>query len=366
MRNVLLYNGIFFASDEGNSEPLISQTMQKLKQNQVLLLIAAILLSATASAQVDAGVKVTPGQQQGQMLDSVRNTPYPYTFPLLGKRVAGRGFLLPYPIGVMLNLYRGSQDVNISDLGVGVNDEPMVSLDEMVKFGEVQAKVSNVNMRADLWLLPFLDLYGIFGKAWVETQVNMNSIAGHPVDISTTAKFDGYVYGAGGMLTGGVRSVFFSADYNMVWTHFDAMTTNNRVSNFSLRTGYIFHLKRGDNNLAVWSGAGRAFMSSKTVGEIKLSDVAPDMGEDYRSKDWYADLSPAMQHMTDQVVENFVDKHKGDVIHYTLKKRPTHNWSMIAGAQYQANRRWQLRTEVNFLGGRRSGLISANYRFGIK
>ncbi len=336
-----------------------------------LIFLPLVLFAAVCVAQVDSGVKVTEGQQDGQLLDSIRQTPYPYTLPLLGKKAAAKGFLLPYPIGVMINAYRGSQDVTISDLSVGIHRgdgsaaiQP-ISLDEVVDFGDVRATVNNLNMRTDVWILPFLDVYGIFGKAWVQTDVEIAAILDQPVDFSTTAKFDGFVYGGGAMLTGGIRSIFVSADFNMVWTHFDQMANDNRASNFSLRTGYVFHIKP-ETNLAVWGGAGRVFLNSLTKGSIPLSEVAPDMGANYTSSTWYQNMTPAQQELTDRVVANFVDKNKGDIIDYSLSKRPKNNWTMIIGAQYQPNRRWQLRTEVNLLGGRRSGLLSANYRFGIK
>ncbi len=336
------------------------------------LLVLFLAVSAAATAQVDAGVKVTPKQKDGEMLDSVKQTAYPYRFPLLGKRVASKGFILPYPVGVMLNFFRGSQEVTISNLSVGIADAsgaPVVgpvSLDDVVTFGDVRAAVTNANMRADLWLLPFMDVYGIFGKAWVKTSVDIDAIMDYPVDISTAAKFDGYVYGMGTMLTGGVRSIFFSLDWNVVWTHFDEMENDNTAMNLSLRTGYVFHLKRSESNIAVWGGAGRVFLNNTTKGSVPLSEIAPDLGTQYQSSAWYQDLTPVQQRVVDAAVENFTDKSKGDIINYSLDKRPGSNWTMILGAQYQLNRRWQFRTEVNVLGGRRSALMSANYRFGIK
>ncbi len=337
-----------------------------------LLTAAALLLPAIVFAQVDSGVKVTQRQDDGQMLDSVKQTKYPYTFPLLGKKAASKGFLLPYPLGIMLNAFNGSQQVSISDLSVGINNSagtpviPYTSLDDVVHFGEVKAVINNVNARADVWVLPFLDVYGIFGKAWVQTDVSIDRILDSPVDISTSAKFDGYVYGFGGMLTGGIHSFFASLDYNMVWTHFDQMAKDNSAMNLSLRTGYVIHLKHPESNVALWLGAGRVYLNSITEGTINLADVAPDLGGNYQNTDWYQGLKPRVQDIVDRTVENFVDKNKGDVINYSLTKRPVNNWTMIIGAQYQLNRRWQFRTEVNVLGGRRSGLLSANYRFGIK
>lgn len=342
--------------------------MFKVKAVFLILIVSSFFM--TVYSQTDGGVKFMP--KQGELFESTTQLNNPYLLPVWGERLGKKGFFLPYPIGVMLNCYMGEQDVAISDLAIGINDAngnviiPTTSLDEIVGFNSVKATVRNINARTDIWVLPFLDVYGIFGKAWVETAVDIGSIANQPVDISTQADFSGYVYGCGAMLTGGVRSIFFSLDFNTVWTHFDEMKKNNSAMNLAPRTGYIFHFNnQPERNFSLWTGASRTFLNSTTVGSLALSDIAPDLGQNYQNSDWYNALSPAMQGIADDVVENFVDKNKGDVINYSLNKRPEHNWCMILGAQYQIDRHWQFRVETNFLGGRRSGLISANYRFGI-
>ncbi len=349
----------------------------------IIFVVILVLIPCHFFPQTDAGVKIMP--KQGDLYDNTKTLNNPYSLPVWGKKLGKKGFLLPYPIGVMLNAYMGDQDVNISDLTVGINDAngneviPNVSLDDVVGFSEVSASVRNFNMRADLWVLPFLDVYGIFGKAWVNTNVGIGSILNHPVDLSTQAKFDGYVYGFGAMLTGGIRSIFFSLDFNKVWTHFDELANDNTAMNLAPRVGYIFHYEgKPERNISVWTGAGRVFFNSETVGSIPLSEIAPDLGTAYQTSDWYEKLrndagkSPAqitrdnrIADIADKTAENFRDKNIGDVINYSLNKKPTHNWCMILGAQYQMDRHWQFRVETNFLGGRKSGLISANYRFGI-
>ncbi len=339
---------------------------------KMLFIAFVTMLPLAALPQAGSAIKITEAQQGGALLDSITSREYPYVFPLLGKKAAAKGFMLPYPLGVMVNSFLGRQDVTISDLSVYINDAsgnsvvPDISLDELVRFGDVTANVYNVNARVDLWVLPFLDLYGIVGGAWLTTDVNIASIAGKAVDISTQAKFNGYVYGTGAMLTGGIRNYFLSADFNTVWTHFDELKNNNYAMNFSLRAGYVVHFKKPERNIALWLGASRAFLNNTTSGTLSLSDVAPEFGEAYKTSDWYMALTQPQKALIDRTVENFTDKHKGDVIGYSLEKRPSHNWCMVVGAQYQLSRRWQFRTEANLLGGRTSALLSANYRFGIK
>ncbi|MDR2916078.1 MAG: hypothetical protein LBV74_14845 [Tannerella sp.] len=332
------------------------------KVEVALLILILSSLSMTVCSQTDGGVKIMP--KQGDLYESTKQLNNPYFLPAWGERLGKKGFLLPYPIGVMINSYIGEQDVAISDLTIGINDAdgnviiPSTSLDQVVGFSRVKATVRNINARTDIWILPFLDVYGVFGKAWVETEVSIGSIANRPVDMNTQANFSGYVYGCGAMLTGGVRSIFFSLDFNTVWTHFDEMKKDNSAMNLAPRVGYIFHFnKQPERNFSLWTGAGRIFLNSTTVGSLALSDIAPDLGQNYENTDWYNALSPAVQKIADDVVANFVDKNKGDVVNYSLNKRPERNWCMILGAQYQVSRHWQFRVETNFLGGRRSGLF---------
>ncbi len=340
------------------------------KVRVTFLILFLSLFSVIVYSQTDAGVKVMP--KQGKLYENATELNNPYLLPAWGHKLGKKGFLLPYPLGVMINGFIGDQNVTVSDLTIGINDAngnaivPATSLDEVVGFGEVKASVQNINARVDIWALPFLDVYGIFGVAWTQTEVNISSIANQPVDISTQADFFGYVYGCGAMLTGGIRSIFFSLDFNTIWTHFDKMKNNNYAMSLAPRVGYIFHFKGlPERNISLWTGASGAYLSKETTGNMNLSDLAPDLGQNYENTDWYKALSSIEQKIADKVVENFVDKNQGDVIDYSLNKSPSHNWCMVLGAQFQLNRHWQFRVETNFLGGRRSGLISANYRFGI-
>ncbi len=330
----------------------------------IITILTGLFIAAPAYSQGGAGVKITP--RQGDLYHNAKGLDNPYIFPLWGKKLGAKGFLLPYPIGIMLNGYVSSQDVTISNLAIGINDSPMISLDDVVGFSNVSANVQNMNFRTDLWILPFLDVYGIFGTASVQTKVGIGSIMDKPVDYHTEADFDGYVYGVGAMLTGGIRSIFFSFDASKVWTHLDKLKDDNSAVNIGLRTGYVFHFHDSpQQNISVWTGVTRIFLSNTTEGEINLAEVMPDFGSKYQNADWYNALRPQARELVDELVAKAADKLENATIHYSLDKRPSHNYTMILGAQYQLNRHWQFRLETNFLGGRKSGLISANYRFGL-
>ena len=47
----------------------------------------------------------------------------------------------------------------------------MYNLDGLVRFDKAFATASAFTVRPDIWLFPFLNIYGIFGKAQASTEV---------------------------------------------------------------------------------------------------------------------------------------------------------------------------------------------------
>lgn len=40
----------------------------------------------------------------------------------------------------------------------------MIDLSDVVKFNDIEAVTTTYNIRLDTWILPFLDVYGMFGQ----------------------------------------------------------------------------------------------------------------------------------------------------------------------------------------------------------
>ena len=53
------------------------------------------------------------------------------------------------------------------------------------------------------------------------------------------------------------------------------------------------------------------------------------------------------------------------VIRYGMDKQVKEMWNMVAGAQFQLNKNWMLRSEVGIVGDRKQFLVSLNYRFKV-
>ncbi|CAL1518682.1 hypothetical protein [Chitinophaga sp. MM2321] len=335
---------------------------------QVLYIsIFVILLAADAMGQAGAGMKL--GQNDKHYKDSLERAGYPYRFPIWGSKVVQKGFNLQYPVGAMLNFTTGKQEVNITDLKVGFNDKEPVPLD-FIQFGKVEAHMQSVTTRLDLWVLPFLDIYGILGLVQAKTDVQINA----PFQFSSEAKFKGYTMGMGTTLAGGYHGIITISDINYTWTHLDKLDDVVKTLMLTPRIGYNFSFKEHVNkSLALWLGATGFYVNQTTSGAIDLSDLKPQMSEEQideilaETAGWYQSLTKPQQVVVKGIAEAI--KHKLDglpddiIVNYSLKKNPVSHWSLVAGGQYQFNKRWQVRTEVGFLGGRTSLLLSGNYRW---
>lgn len=333
----------------------------------VLAFSCALAAGPSAFGQAGTGMKI--GDAHQKYLDSMQSSGYPWRFPLLGAKAAKKGFNLPYPVGAMLNYFAGSQEVTISNLEVGINDLEMVPM-EFVKFGEVKANIQTLNTRVDLWVFPFLDVYGILGKVWTKTNVEVTA----PVHFENTTRFGGYTYGMGVTLAGGYHGIITINDINYTWTDLDKLNNKVKTLMISPRIGYnfLFHKKHGQS-FAVWLGATGAYVNKGTDGQINVSDLTANIPQEKideianETADWYNQLRPAQQVVVKEIAQKLKDKYDGSLqdmtIHYSLEKSPLSTWTMLAGGQFQFNPRWQARVEIGFLGGRKSGLLSANYRW---
>jgi len=327
-----------------------------------LLLIVLILLEYNSFAQYS----------QLQKNDTTK-TEYPYKFPLLGSKAFEKGFNIPYSSGAMLNYFTAKQDVVISEISIGFNNSEMTDLTDLLEFGTVNARATSVNIRPDLWVLPFFNVYGIFGKAWAQTEIELS----YPIELKAVANLEGTSLGFGVTGAGGFGKYFFVVDGNWIWTTMSNFEAPVRSYTFSGRLGRAFRLgSNPESNIAVWAGGMRIKMGGVTEGSILLNDILPDetwnrrdeIVENYRN--WYDnDASIPQKLIADQVLTPIIDHLEvadgSGTIKYRLRKEPKQEWNFIIGGQYQLNKHHQFRTEGGILGNRKSLLLSYNYRFGI-
>ncbi len=187
-----------------------------------LLLMFIFLVPRLAFTQVYSNKEV--GKKNAEKIDSLKNSEYPYALPILGKQATKKGFSLPYSAGIGINYLWQKSDLVINNLQIGFNNGPLHNLDQAVRFNNATSEASGVNIRPDVWLLPFLNVYGIFAKASPSTAVdfgiyvpdaggNWNSV----IELSTKANFQATTFGLGLTPTIGVGGGWLALDMNFTW-----------------------------------------------------------------------------------------------------------------------------------------------------
>ena len=345
-----------------------------MKTNYKILLsamVAFLLLSQYGQAQY-ASKKVKSKHQI--YTDSLKQVKYDYTFPIWGQAVYNKGFDIPYPVGIMTNGLWMNQGIIIDNLQLGLQsdnqDIPLTPVD-FIEFGDNTNTSYSINVRPDIWVLPFLNVYGLFGYGNSHTEVNLVK----PVALESIVDQGIRTMGFGIMGAGGIGPVWWSVDANFTWNKPELLDKPTKVNVLGIRMGHTFVFKkRPDRNIAIWAGGMRLHMGTETVGAIKMSDALPPETWDRRDEivsdywNWYDNVATIPQKKgADEILTPIVDRLEaadGDaVISYGMDKQTKQLWNGIIGGQFQLNKRWMLRTEWGIIGDRKSALASVNYRF---
>ncbi|HEY6504619.1 MAG TPA: hypothetical protein VIZ28_11640 [Chitinophagaceae bacterium] len=372
---------------------------------RMILLFSLAILSSGAFAQVFTNKEV--GQKNAELIDSLKKSEYPYSLPILGAKATKAGYNLPYSAGFSAQYFWQQSDLIIDNLNVGFNNGPMYNLDGLVRFDKAFATASAATIRPDIWLFPFLNIYGILGKAQASTEVGFgvwipdSTNTDHEImSASTTIEFNTTTYGLGFTPTIGIAGGFLALDMNVAWTDVPQLSKPAQSFIFGPRLGKNFKInkaKKPEQSIAVWVGGFRVHISSETDGSINLSEVLPvdfgnkvdqgiqKVGNAQQQVDaWWAGLSSIeQQNPVNEAKYNAANRaltRAGEIlasadnaintigtstVQYSMDKKPKDAWNFIVGSQYQLNKHLMLRGEFGFLASRTQFLVGMQYRFGL-
>jgi len=182
-----------------------------------------------------------------------------------GKSLAG-GEELPLPFGVGLTVYGQTQDYGLKKLAF---DFPGLSVDPGV-IG-VDNSIQEMNIQLDVWIFPFLNLFGILGSVDGITNVDLSGVQGLPFSLGRLRiDYDGEVYGVGANLVAGGQGWF--ASLTTIWTQ------ENLSGDFESDVqAWIITPRLGlrDDRGAVWIGATYQDVEETHQGTIVLPFVGP-------------------------------------------------------------------------------------------
>lgn len=369
-----------------------------------LIAFLIVLVSFSSFGQVFSNKEV--GKRNAELADSLKKADYPYSLPIWGDKATKAGYNLPYSAGLSVQYFTQESAILIENLKVGFNHGTMYDLDGIVRFDEANSLASSFTFRPDIWLFPFLNVYGILGKAKASTDVNFGiwvpDSTGNSREIlatGTTVDFNTTAFGFGFTPTIGVGGGFLALDMNLAWVDVPQLSKPTRTFVFGPRFGKNFKLKNPERNIAVWVGGFRVSIASYTDGDLQLSEVFASSGEAAAKIDqgiqnvndaqqqvdaWWNGLSQLEQNnpvnKAKYETANAALDRAGEILNaadgavntistssvqYTMDKRVKDAWNFIVGGQFQLNKHWMIRAEAGFLGSRTQFLTGLQYRFGL-
>ena len=361
-----------------------------------LILLALIVIGVTDQ---------TFGQVYSDYNKETKGEEYPYLLPIWGKKVAEKGFDLPYSAGIGVNYLWQNSDIIITNVSLGFNGGPLYNVDELIRFNNTSDESWAVNIRPDVWVLPFLNVYGIFARAKSNTIVDVSVVlpgieeSEELFSIQTSPEFSSQTTGFGLTPTIGVLGGWIAFDMNFTWTDVDKQEKPVFAFIFDPRIGKTFKLGgRRDRNISFWVGGFRVKVNRDTQGSLSLGDALPidewnakietgqqRVGEAQTELDqWWNSLTPIEQANPVNKVrleanqrklnvaatvlnaaDDAVDNAENSTLNYTLDKEQAKLWSMTVGSQFQLNKSWMLRAEYGFSSGREQFFMGLQYRFGL-
>ncbi len=361
---------------------------------QLLLVLVILFVTTIGRAQVYADLKKDKSDQAD----------YPYILPIWGQKVQDRGFDLPYSAGIGVNYLQQSSDILISNVAIGFNGGELINVDELIRFNSTTADSYGINIRPDVWLLPFLNVYAIFARAESNTNVDVSvRIPGigegeELFSLQTSPTFQSQTFGLGLTPTMGFFGGWIAMDMNFTWTDVDKQEKPVFAFIFDPRIGKTFQLGKPERNISVWVGGFRIKVNRDTKGSLPLGDALPI--EEWETKiatgqqkvgeaqveldDWWESLTPIEQanpvnsvrreanqaklDLAGRVLvtaEDAVDNAGNSTLDYTLDKAQAKMWSLTLGSQFQLNKSWMILAEYGFSSGRQQFLGGLQYRFGL-
>ena len=332
-----------------------------------LILIGLLILRSATHAQVSEYFK---NPFHAAYYDSLKKMNYPYTFPLWGKKAYKKGFDVAFPWGIGANYFWAKQEVKISNVAVGFNGKEPVDITDVITFGKINATASVYTIRPDLFVLPFLSIYGVFGYGSSNIEVPIVE----PIVFTTNPTSKATSAGLGFTLAGGFQGAVLIFDNSFNWLNTDKLTDLVPAYNATLRIAHQFASSmRADRTITFWMGPSFQRIKADTRGEIGINEIFPGIDESQKQKikdrldQWYNSLKPPQQVVAGEIIskikEHFAGADPGNgIISYQLDKEIAGPWNVVLGSQFQFNKNWMMRLEMGAFGKRSQFLFSLNYR----
>ena len=136
------------------------------------------------------------------------------SLPIWKDKAEALGYDLPKPFGVNLSYMSMEQGINVDSISLS----GLHGLEKLLKMEASGGKQASdvMTLRGDVWLFPFLNVYGLVGTldGYSETNVKVSLLGKQLGEFPFRLDLDGYTYGGGFVLAGGYDQLFDRLNVN--------------------------------------------------------------------------------------------------------------------------------------------------------
>ncbi len=274
--------------------------------------------------------------------------------PIWGDAARAKGYDLPEPFGASYSYMNMRQNIIVDSIQFKFTNPKYKSFEQgtIINAGDTRQKSETQMLKLDAWVLPFLNIYGVYGTTKGTSTTNLDSIfLGMPgadpdepawENLPFKLSFKGKTFGGGATLAGGYNQFFATLDTNYTRTNFDILDGDISALVITPRIGYEFVFNpvfsgQGNTKVQVWAGAMYQNITQRFKGSVNGLDLPPELA-----------LFNTIKKETD--------------IKFDVKQHIAHKWNHTAGIRVEVTRNFNVLSEIGF-GNRNSFLISGEFRF---
>lgn len=189
-------------------------------------------------------------------------------------RPAAKNEEMPLPMGVGLTFYWQSQDYSL-DRWQASSPIPEVNamiaqLSAGVDALSIENETIEENVKFDVWLLPFLNVFALLGNIDGQTDIKMM-----PPLPKIEVDYNGIVYGGGAVLAGGWKEYFASLTGIYTGTELDEQDSTINAWVLQPRVGAQLKGPGEKNNVILWLGAMYQQVTEEHKGSINITGLGP-------------------------------------------------------------------------------------------
>ncbi len=291
-----------------------------------------ILAQSTAVSSVAPPSTIYELEPLGQTPETDQTQPLVDWLPIWGKDARDKGFDLPLPMGVGLTYSYIHQNMVVSDLIV--EGRPVHGL----TFNDAPTATHTGVFRADLWVFPFLNIYGLVGETAGTTQPEV--VFPNGTVVKSSVDYNRFSYGGGLTLAGGYKAFFLTIDANYT-TGPIVSTKNGQIGDKPIES-----LTVAPRLGMLLSSGGRLGTGSIWIGGMCLkatSEIHDSIDLSHRPR-----------------LSNFIGR---DDLDFSIHVEPKDQWNLLLGGNWQFNKRWSVTAELGGVFDRFQVITAVMWRF---